>query len=216
MSLSPEGTAWDAYFEKYGMKGTGAKAKADQDESDETKFDLLETRLPLGELTGTQARIWSEAEQAGFELQGYSSLVHFYDKVQKTNGKTANAGDITKPAHDFRNIFIGGHLAKMKLRFHASWLESGFTAFVWDPVGRYMYANSRAEDERETHWVIRGSQEFELWIDEWRERFTGDSRRLEKERAEARKQARRDAIYQDYLDYQDGVGKYADEREEAA
>lgn len=216
MSLSPEGTAWEAYFEKYGMKGTGAKAQADQEESDDAPFELIATAEPVGELSATQQRIWDEAVKAGFEVQGYSSLVHFHDKIQKTDGKTANAGDITKPAHDFRNIFIGGHVAKMKLRFHASWLESGFTAFVWDPVGRYMYANSRAEDERETHWVIRGSQEFEAWVDEWREMLTGDSRRLDKKRKEDAKQARRDALYQDYMDHQNRVGKYADEMQEAA
>lgn len=214
MSMSPEGTPWDEYFAKYSIGRAATKAEAE--ETDDATFELIETRLPLGDLNGTQKRIWGEAEKAGFELQGYASLVHFYDKVQKTDGKTANAGDITKPAHDYRNTFIGGHVQKLKLRFKLAWLENGFTAFVWDPVGRYMYANSRAEDERETHWIIRGSNEFEAWLDEWREMLTGDSRRLEKEREEARKQQRRDALYQDYLDHQNRVGKYADEMKEAA
>jgi hypothetical protein len=216
MSLSPEGTEWDVYYAKYGIGRAGAKAKVEAEDADEAKFELVETGLPLGNLESTAARIWAQAELAGFELQGYSSLVHFHDVVQKNDGKKAQAGDVTKAAHDYRNIFIGGHVTKLKLRFHLAWLESGFTAFVWDPVGRYMYANSRAEDERQTHWVIRGSKEFEVWLDEWREMLTGDSKRLEKERLEERRQAKRDALYQDYLDHQNRVGKYADEREEAA
>ncbi|WP_217182680.1 hypothetical protein [Streptomyces sp. AC495_CC817] len=208
-------TDWAEYFKKYDQERAALNAEKST-ASEEPSFTLIETKQPLGTLTDTQRRIWEQAQLAGFELEGYSSTVHFYDVVQKNDGKKAQAGDITKAAHDFRNVFIGGHVFKLKLRFKLAWLESGFTAFVWDPVGRYMYANSRAEDERQTHWVIRGSNEFEQWLDEWREMLTGDSKRLEKARAEARKQERRDAIYQDYLDHQNGAGKYAPQQKEAA
>lgn len=208
--LSQHWGDWRAYFSALNEPKT-----AERDEPDEP-FELLETGLPLGELPQTQARIWREAEKAKFVLEGYESRVHYLDKFQKSDGKTALAGELVKAAYDARNIFIGGYLPNSDLRFHLSWLDGTFYGFIWDPVGRYMYANSQREDERETHWVFKSSKDFEAWLDEWRELLTGDSRRLEKERAEARKQDKRDAIYQDYLDHQHGEGIYTDHMEEIA
>lgn len=196
---APDGRTWAEYY-------ASLKPAAETDDEPDEKFELLETKLPLGELTDTQKRVWSEAELAGFHMEGYAAVVHFFDKIQKKDGKTAQAGEVTKAAHDHRNIFLGGYVPDSHLRFHASWLENGFRGFVWDPIGRYMYANSMRKDERQTYWVIRGVKEFEAWLDEWREKLTGDSRRLEKERKEAaaleRKRVKQKAIYADYLEHQ--------------
>lgn len=204
-TLGPRsGVTWGEFFEQ-------VRKPADSKDEPDEKSIVLETGIPLGELPSTAARIWREAELAGFVMEGYESRSHFFDKFQKSDGKTALAGDLVKAAYDARNIFIGGYVPDSALRFHASWLDGGFVGFVWDPVGKYMYANSRAKDERQTYWTVRLSTEFEAWLDEWRERMTGNSRRLEKERAEARKQAKRDEIYQDYLDHQNGEGIYEKE-----
>lgn len=189
------------------------KAAREAAEADDKEFELLETGLPLGELSATQKRIWQEAEKAGFRMQGYESRTHHFARYQKNDGKTALAGELVRDAYDARNVFLGGYVPDSTLRFHASWLDGKFSGFVWDPIGRYMYANSQREDERETHWLVKQSTEFERWLDEWRGMLTGDSRRLEKERAEARKQAKRDAIYQDYLDHQNGEGAYEKKEE---
>lgn len=199
-STSPRGEDWATYFKRLNAR------VAPEGDSEEEPVTLLETGLPLGELTTTQKRVWSEAEKAGFRLEGYGSRVHFADKIQKEDGKTALAGDVTRAAYDATNVFIGGYVPNSALRFHASWLEPSFRAFIWDPIGRYMYANSQSEDERETFWVFRGSQEFEAWLNEWRLMLTGSNRALEKQQAAeaalARKRAKQEAIYKDYLEHQ--------------
>lgn len=195
-STAPSGESWVEYF-----KALKTPLSESEDEEPEEKSTLLATGIPLGELTGTQSRIWKEAEKAGFKMEGYESLTHFAEKVQQKDGKIKAdgtqvlAGEVTKAAYDARNIFIGGHVPKSALRFHASWLDGTFRGFVWDPIGRYMYANSQAADERETYWVERKVTDFELWLDEYREMLTGDSRRLQKEAAAQRK-AEREAAKQ--------------------
>lgn len=213
--IAHTGESAHSYFER--IRGRAPVDETEVEDEPEDKFTLLETGIPLGELSATQKRIWGDAEKAGFTMRGYESRVWFADTVQKTDGKVKKdgtqvlAGEITKPAFEARNIFLGGYVPQSALRFHASWLDGKFFGFVWDPIGRYRYANSQAADTRETYWVIRGSVEFEQWLDEWRERMTGKSRRLDKEQEEARKQAKRDAIYQDYLDHQNNEGIYTKE-----
>src|SRR5690606_15714424 len=151
-----------AYFEKL-REERRAKRQAAAPEVEEP-FTLLETKIPLGELPSTAKRIMGKAAAAGFLVEGYESRVRFADAYFKTGDRR---GELKKPAYEQRNIFLGGHVPQLRLRFYASWLGSKFSAHIHDPVGRYRYANSRQADERETYWMEKSTRAFEKWLAEW-------------------------------------------------
>jgi hypothetical protein len=137
---------------------------AEQSEAEPPEFELLQTRLPLGDLPSTPKRVLKKAREAGFTVEGYEARVRYHDTYLKTG---ENKGELKRAGFDQRNIFLGGHEPTLRVRFYAAWLGSKFSAHIYDPIGRFMYANSRQADERETYWMEKSSRAFETWLTEW-------------------------------------------------
>lgn len=148
------------------------RAKADikgaNDEAEESAAEplqIIEACIPVGvKVASTPKRIMRNAQEAGFQLEAYGSRVAFEPTYFKTGDRK---GELKKPAFEQENLFLGGHVPGVGARFHASWLGTKFSAHVWDPVGRYRYADSRRENERETEWMEKSSRAFEQWLGEW-------------------------------------------------
>lgn len=156
---------WDEYFAALNAPAE-EPGESESEGEDEGAFEVLETGLPLGELPSTPKRVARKATEAGFTVEGYEARVQVRDTFYKTGDRK---GELKKAAFEQRNIFIGGYVPKSLLRFHAAWLGSKFSAHIWDPVGRFRYANSQQADERETYWMDTSSRSFERWIQDWGE-----------------------------------------------
>ena len=134
--------------------------------AEEVEFTVVQTGLPLGDLPSTPKRIWRRAGEAGFTMEGNESRVVYADALYKSGEKQ---GELKKPAFIQRNIFLGGYVPGSTLRFYATWLGGKFSAHIYDPVGRFMYADSQRPDERETYWMEKSSRAFERWLADWSE-----------------------------------------------
>ena len=169
--VAPGGESWVEFFRAYHQ----AHNPETEDEEPEEKFEVTARGLEVDEdtLTATQKRIVKNARALGMEVRLNRATVHYFDKIQKSDGKKAMAGDVIKPAHDVENIFISALYPGSLLRFDAAWAGSPqkFTAHVSDPVGRWVQDEEMSW--RETEWMFAGVKAFEAWIKEWIEMAKG-------------------------------------------